>query len=74
MRRAVWGNPAKASPYPKSKILAEKAAWELHASWAEPKPELVTVLPGFVMGPFPFKVSATPPPEHSRRRLRWTCY
>ena len=38
--------------YPKSKYLAEKAAWDFHASLPEAeKFELVTILPGFVLGP-----------------------
>ena len=40
------------TPYAKSKVLAEKAAWEFCESLPEDeKIELATVLPGFVVGP-----------------------
>ena len=41
------------SEYIKSKILAEKAAWDLQKKWNEDDtycPELVTILPGFMLG------------------------
>lgn len=38
--------------YAKSKILAEKAAWEFQAALPEAeKFEIVTILPAFVVGP-----------------------
>jgi len=45
-----WTDLPTASPYPKSKTLAEKAAWDL---WKENKPRwsLCTVNPAFVVGP-----------------------
>ena len=47
----VEGND-KISEYAKSKTLAEKAAWDFHASLPEDQRfDLVTILPGFVMGP-----------------------
>jgi len=40
------------SNYPKSKVLAEKAAWDFQAALPEDqKFEIVTICPGFVMGP-----------------------
>ena len=50
-----WSNPDRAEGmggYPKSKTLAEKAAWDFQASLPEEERfEIVTVLPCFVMGP-----------------------
>jgi dihydroflavonol-4-reductase len=50
-----WGNPDRPEglgAYPKSKILAEKVAWDFQAALAEDqKFELVTICPGFIMGP-----------------------
>ena len=48
-----WGNPERAKPYPKSKMLAEKEAWRLHAEHtsAGGVTELCTVHPGAVFGP-----------------------
>ena len=50
-----WTNVAghsKLPPYPKSKMLAEKAAWDfLEALPAEERFELVTILPAIVFGP-----------------------
>jgi nucleoside-diphosphate-sugar epimerase len=45
---ADWSDPAHLAPYPKSKLYAERAAWDFTAS----RPlELVTVNPGLVLGP-----------------------
>jgi dihydroflavonol-4-reductase len=45
---ADWSNLDRSAPYPKSKVLAEKAAWQ----FVENEPfELVTVNPGLVLGP-----------------------
>lgn len=50
-----WSNPDRPeglSAYPKSKVLAEKAAWDFLAALPEAdKFELVTICPGFIMGP-----------------------
>lgn len=50
-----WSNPDRPegmSNYPKSKVLAEKAAWDFQAALPEDqKFEIVTICPGFVMGP-----------------------
>ena len=50
-----WSNPERPEglgPYPKSKTLAEKAAWDFQKSLPEDKRfEIVTVCPCFVMGP-----------------------
>ena len=43
-----WSDPAQCGPYPKAKLHAERAAWDLAA---EHKFELVTLLPGGVNGP-----------------------
>ncbi|MCW2914256.1 MAG: cinnamoyl-CoA reductase [Actinomycetia bacterium] len=45
---ADWSNVEQADPYPKSKVYAEKAAWEFVAD--QPL-ELVTISPGLVLGP-----------------------
>ena len=50
-----WSNPDRPegmSAYPKSKVLAEKAAWDFLAALPDDeKFELVTICPGFIMGP-----------------------
>ncbi|EDV29632.1 putative uncharacterized oxidoreductase [Trichoplax sp. H2] len=47
-----WGNAEKASAYAKSKILAEKAAWEFIKDLPESKKfELVVFNPGYIQGP-----------------------
>lgn len=49
---ADWSVPEKCQPYPKSKTLAERAAWDFVAALpAEQKFELAVILPGFVAGP-----------------------
>jgi len=45
---ADWSDERRSDPYPKSKVRAERAAW---AFAAEKGLELVTVLPGLVLGP-----------------------
>jgi dihydroflavonol-4-reductase len=40
------------SAYDKSKVLAEKAAWEFHASLSDSERfDLVTLIPGLILGP-----------------------
>jgi nucleoside-diphosphate-sugar epimerase len=54
-----WNQTAslKRSPYPLSKVLAERAAWEFVKSLPERRRyRLVTLLPGFVMGPVTARV------------------
>ena len=50
-----WSNPDRPGgmlPYPKSKVLSEKAAWDFQAALPENERfELTAVLPTFVMGP-----------------------
>jgi nucleoside-diphosphate-sugar epimerase len=47
-----WANEAKCEPYSKSKLFAEKAAWELQKELPEGKRfELCTINPSFVQGP-----------------------
>ncbi|EDV29631.1 uncharacterized protein TRIADDRAFT_19972 [Trichoplax adhaerens] len=47
-----WLDPTTAMPYPKSKVLAEKAAWEFHKNLPDSeKFELVTMNPGYIQGP-----------------------
>lgn len=49
---ADWSNPDRCDPYPKSKTLAERAAWDLVAKLpAAQRFELVVINPGFVLGP-----------------------
>ncbi len=45
---ADWSNVDRIAPYPKSKTLAERAAWEFAA---DRDLELVTINPGMVVGP-----------------------
>ncbi len=46
----IWTDPERAgSSYRKSKVLAERAAWDFAAD--HPELELVTVLPGAILGP-----------------------
>ena len=46
--------PIRISSYQKSKTLAERAAWDFLAQLPEDqhKPELVTILPGFILGEY----------------------
>lgn len=47
-----WSNPVSCQPYELSKFKAEKAAWDFMKSLeAEKRFDLVTICPGFVMGP-----------------------
>ena len=47
-----WSEPERCSPYPKSKTLAERAAWDFIASLPEEtRPELVVCNPCVVLGP-----------------------
>jgi nucleoside-diphosphate-sugar epimerase len=43
-----WSNPERLAPYPKSKLHAERAAWDFAADHPL---ELVTINPGLVLGP-----------------------
>src|SRR5262249_15019969 len=43
-----WSTPERLAPYPKSKLHAERAAWDFAASHPL---ELVTINPGLVLGP-----------------------
>ena len=45
---ADWSNPERLAPYPKSKLYAERAAWDFAARHPL---ELVTINPGLVLGP-----------------------
>lgn len=48
LTEADWSNVDRSGPYPKSKVYAERAAWE----FVRDKPlELVSVNPGLVLGP-----------------------
>jgi dihydroflavonol-4-reductase len=48
---ADWSNPERCDPYPKSKTLAERAAWDFVKALPGKRLELVTINPGFVLGP-----------------------
>ena len=49
---ADWSDVELCGPYLKSKVLSEKAAWKyLEDLPVEERFELVTVLPGFILGP-----------------------
>ena len=60
---AHWSNPDRPEGmdgYSKSKTLAEKAAWDFQAALpASKKFEIVTINPGFIMGPPISKQSGT---------------
>lgn len=45
---ADWSDPDRSGPYPRSKLYAERAAWDFVADHAL---ELVTMNPGLVLGP-----------------------
>src|SRR5262249_60552250 len=45
---ADWSNPERLAPYPKSKLYAERPAWDFAARHPL---ELVTINPGLVLGP-----------------------
>lgn len=49
----MWGDPNKCAHYPKSKILAEKAIWEIYneQNLQQHHTEVVSVLPSLVLGP-----------------------
>lgn len=53
---ADWSSPERLAPYPKSKLYAERAAWDFAAG--EPL-ELVAVNPGLVLGPLQRRQRAT---------------
>ena len=53
---ADWSNPERLPPYPKSKLYAERAAWDFAARHP---PELVTINPGLALGPLQRKVQNT---------------
>jgi len=55
-----WGKRSNCLPYPKSKLLAEKAAWDCIKNQPKGrKLELVTILPGLVIGPLLSRTSGT---------------
>ena len=60
---AIWSNPDRPEGmdgYSKSKTLAEKAAWDFQAALpANKRFEVVTINPGFIMGPPISKQSGT---------------
>ena len=53
MDEGHWGDPAKCAHYPKSKILAERAIWEIYnkQNLQHYHTEVVSVLPSLVLGP-----------------------
>jgi dihydroflavonol-4-reductase len=53
---ADWSDPAKLAPYPKSKMHAERVAWDFIATHPL---ELVTINPGLVLGPLQRRQQAT---------------
>src|SRR5262249_23163169 len=44
-----WSNVERSTPYAKSKVYAERAAWDFIAQ--SQQPDLVTINPGLVLGP-----------------------
>jgi dihydroflavonol-4-reductase len=53
---ADWSDPGKLAPYPKSKLHAERVAWDFVANHPL---ELVTINPGLVLGPLQRQQRAT---------------
>jgi nucleoside-diphosphate-sugar epimerase len=53
---ADWSDPAKLAPYPKSKMQAERVAWDFITTHPL---ELVTINPGLVLGPLQRRQQAT---------------
>jgi nucleoside-diphosphate-sugar epimerase len=53
---ADWSDPEKLAPYPKSKMNAERVAWDFAATHPV---ELVTINPGLVLGPLHRQQQAT---------------
>lgn len=53
MNEDDWADPTKCAHYPKSKILAEKALWELYnkQDLTKQHTDIVSVLPSLVLGP-----------------------
>lgn len=55
-----WTDVTKASPYPKSKTLAERAAWRFVDELPDAmKFELATICPGFIIGPMLTRTACT---------------
>ncbi len=55
-----WSDPDGCEPYPKSKTLAERAAWDFVAALAgDERFELAVINPGFVLGPMMSDVGGT---------------
>lgn len=52
-----WGDPELAPPYPRSKILAERAAWQFAGE--HPELELTAINPGMVLGPIQHAAAGT---------------
>jgi nucleoside-diphosphate-sugar epimerase len=52
-----WGDLDRSAPYAKSKILAERAAWDFVAD--HPELELVAINPGLVLGPLQHAAAGT---------------
>ncbi|WP_207212109.1 SDR family oxidoreductase [Promicromonospora panici] len=52
-----WGEPDRSAPYAKSKIFAERAAWDFAAE--HPGLELVVINPGLVLGPVQHAAAGT---------------
>ncbi len=53
---ADWSDVDRCGPYPRSKVYAERAAWEFVR---EQSLELVTINPGLVLGPLPYPQRTT---------------
>lgn len=56
----MWSDPEKCSPYERSKLTAEKAAWEFVGNLPkENQFELVVINPGFITGPLLLEKTCT---------------
>ncbi len=69
-----WSNPDVCSAYPRSKTLAERAAWDFVEGLPKGQLELVTLCPGMIFGPVPerslYSTSGEPIRKLLSRELR----
>ena len=66
----TWSIPERSAAYPRSKVLAERAAWAFVDGLAPGLLELVTIMPGMVYGPVLDAAVYSPSGEPVRKLLR----
>lgn len=64
-----WSRPEVCAAYPRSKTLAERAAWDFVAQLAPGTLELATLCPGMIYGPVPDAMVYSPSGEVVRKLL-----